>query len=56
MNDPGLNEPIQQESKNVEEDRKDEEDLQKEDEQAFLDPRYLLFYTPITALEANQFF
>ncbi|KAL9596050.1 MAG: hypothetical protein Q9219_006066 [cf. Caloplaca sp. 3 TL-2023] len=39
MNDPGLDEPIQKESKNVEQEHKDEEDFQKEDEQAFLDPR-----------------
>ncbi|KAL8935435.1 MAG: hypothetical protein Q9216_005427 [Gyalolechia sp. 2 TL-2023] len=45
MNDPGLDEPIQQESNNVEEDRKDDEDFQKEDEQAFLDPRCPMFYT-----------
>lgn len=49
MNDPGLEEPIQQESKHVEQDRKDEEDFQKEDEQAFLDPRYPLLPTTFVA-------
>lgn len=38
MNDPGLDEPIQQHSKDVEQERKNEIDFQ-EDEQAFLDPR-----------------
>ncbi len=44
MNDPGLDEPIKQTSKGVEQDRKDELDFQREDEQAFLTPRYN--YTP----------
>ncbi|KAL8746042.1 MAG: hypothetical protein Q9184_007798, partial [Pyrenodesmia sp. 2 TL-2023] len=39
MNDPGLDEPIQEHSKDVEQERKDESDFQREDEQAFLDPR-----------------
>ncbi|KAL8703978.1 MAG: hypothetical protein Q9201_002848 [Fulgogasparrea decipioides] len=40
MNDPGLDEPIQQTTANVEQNRKDEVDFKKEDEQAFLNPRY----------------
>lgn len=40
MNDPGLDEPIQETSKDVEQERKDEMDFKKEDEQAFLNPRY----------------
>lgn len=40
MNDPGLDEPIQETSKDVEQERKDELDFRKEDEQAFLNPRY----------------
>ncbi len=39
MNDGGLDEPIHEHSKDVEQDRKDELQVQKEDEQAFLDPR-----------------
>lgn len=39
MNDPGLDEPIQEHSKDVEQDRKNELEVQREDEQAFLDPR-----------------
>ncbi len=39
MNDGGLGEPIQEHSKDVEQDRKDELEVQREDEQAFLDPR-----------------
>ena len=46
MNDPGLDEPIQAQSKKVEKERKDEEEFQKEDEQAFLDPRYFP-YCPV---------
>lgn len=41
MNDPGLDEPIQKESEGIEQDRKDDEDIEKEDEQTFLNPRYL---------------
>ena len=45
MNDPGLDEPIQETSKDVEQDRKDELDFHKEDEQAFLTPRYTIHVT-----------
>ncbi|KAL8928102.1 MAG: hypothetical protein Q9172_001012 [Xanthocarpia lactea] len=41
MNDPGLDEPIKETSKGVEQDRKDELEFQREDEQAFLTPRYI---------------
>lgn len=41
MNDPGLDEPIQKEAEGIEQDRKDDEDVEKEDEQTFLNPRYL---------------
>ncbi|KAL8827277.1 MAG: hypothetical protein Q9170_007078 [Blastenia crenularia] len=55
MNDPGLDEPIQQQSNNVEQERKDEEQFQKEDEQAFLDPRLIAVNTIslVLALVAN---
>ena len=49
MNDPGLDEPIQETSKDVEQDRKDELDFHKEDEQAFLTPRYTI-HIPILLL------
>ena len=39
MNDPGLDSPIQDGAKAVEEDKTDEDELDKEDEQAFLNPR-----------------
>ncbi|KAL9027018.1 MAG: hypothetical protein Q9196_004404 [Gyalolechia fulgens] len=55
MNDPGLHEPIQEESKNVEEDHKDEEDFQKEDEQAFLDPSRWWFASTAFPLLAGTF-
>ena len=40
MNDPGLDEPIGQESSRIEKGRKGEEDFEKEEEQAFLKPRH----------------
>jgi potassium channel subfamily K len=40
MNDPGLDEPIQNEAKDVEDQGKDEEEERVEDEQEFLTPRY----------------
>ncbi|KAL9037436.1 MAG: hypothetical protein Q9214_005707, partial [Letrouitia sp. 1 TL-2023] len=46
MNDPGLDEPIQKESEGIEQDRKDDEDIEKEDEQTFLNPRYLTLHEP----------
>ncbi|KAL8922808.1 MAG: hypothetical protein Q9208_004933 [Pyrenodesmia sp. 3 TL-2023] len=55
MNDPGLDEPIQEHSKDVEQERKDELQFQREDEQAFLDPRLIAINTIslILALVAN---
>lgn len=50
MNDPGLDEPIQETSKDVEQDRKDELDFQKEDEQAFLNPRYDMSCPQVTLM------
>ena len=39
MNDPGLDDPIQNGAKAVEDDNREEDELEKEDEQAFLNPR-----------------
>lgn len=39
MNDPGLDSPIQDGAKAVEGERRDEDELDNEDEQAFLNPR-----------------
>ncbi|KAL8646246.1 MAG: hypothetical protein Q9210_006242 [Variospora velana] len=55
MNDPGLDEPIQQHSKDVEQERKDEIDFQKEDEQAFLDPSRWWFASTAFPLLAGTF-
>ena len=40
MNDPGLESTIQDGAKAVEEDKHDEEGLEEEDEQTFLNPRF----------------
>jgi hypothetical protein len=42
MNDPGLNEPISNDAKDVEKQNEDEEEEKVEDEQEFLEPRYVL--------------
>ncbi|KAL8996599.1 MAG: hypothetical protein Q9169_003938 [Polycauliona sp. 2 TL-2023] len=55
MNDPGLDEPIQETSKDVEQDRKDELDFQKEDEQAFLKPSRWWFASTAFPLLAGTF-
>ncbi|CAL8576345.1 hypothetical protein XPA_002232 [Xanthoria parietina] len=55
MNDPGLDEPIQETSKDVEQDRKDELDFQKEDEQAFLNPSRWWFASTAFPLLAGTF-
>jgi hypothetical protein len=39
MNDPGLDEPISNDAKHVENQEKDEREEKEEDEQAFLEPR-----------------
>jgi hypothetical protein len=41
MNDPGLDEPISTDAKDVEKQKEDEQDEREEDEQAFLEPRYV---------------
>jgi hypothetical protein len=40
MNDPGLDKPISEDAKDVENQKKDEHDAEEEDEQAFLEPKY----------------
>ncbi len=39
MNDPGLDKPIENSANTVEGEIEEEDDVQKEEEQAFLDPR-----------------
>lgn len=41
MNDPGLDDPINESDRKIEDERKEEEDVEREDEQAFLNPRFL---------------
>jgi len=41
MNDPGLDEPISNDAKDVEHQKEDQQDELEEDEQAFLEPRYV---------------
>ncbi|KAI4256463.1 MAG: hypothetical protein LQ352_002069, partial [Teloschistes flavicans] len=55
MNDPGLDEPIQETSKDVEQERKDELDFRKEDEQAFLNPSRWWFASTAFPLLAGTF-
>ncbi|KAL8683109.1 MAG: hypothetical protein Q9186_000923 [Xanthomendoza sp. 1 TL-2023] len=55
MNDPGLDEPIQETSKGVEQDRKEDLDFQKEDEQAFLNPSRWWFASTAFPLLAGTF-
>jgi potassium channel subfamily K len=39
MNDPGLDEPISNDAKDVEHQRRDENQAKEEDEQEFMEPR-----------------
>jgi hypothetical protein len=41
MNDPGLEEPIANDAKDVENQKHDEDDKNEEEEQTFLEPRYV---------------
>ncbi len=41
MNDPGLDEPISNDAKDVENQKIDEKDEKEEDEQEFLEPRFV---------------
>lgn len=59
MNDPGLDEPISNDAKDVENQAHDERDEREEDEQEFLAPRYELYKVsvlvrPKGALEAKD--
>jgi hypothetical protein len=45
MNDPGLDKPISEDAKDIENQEKDEHDAEEEDEQAFLEPKYDAFLT-----------
>ena len=47
MNDPGLEEPLNETQKRVERDRKEEEDFEQDEEQTFLNPRSNLQCLPI---------
>lgn len=40
MNDPGLDEPINESSNKIEDEKNGDRDYEKEDEQAFLKPRF----------------
>ena len=42
MNDPGLDDPIQNGAKTVEQDKDEEFDLLEQEEQAFLNPRWVV--------------
>ena len=47
MNDPGLDEPISNSANAIQEEMGDEEDAEKEEEQAFLDPRSCPSHMPV---------
>lgn len=50
MNDPGLDEPISHDADDVENQQRDKRDETKEDEEAFLDPRYVRGDTAYVAI------
>ena len=47
MNDPGLDEPLNETQNRIEEERKEEGDFEREEEQTFLNPRSNPEYFPI---------
>ena len=55
MNDPGLDKPINETSDRVEEERKEEEDFEREDEQAYLNPSRWWFASTAFPLLAGTF-
>ena len=55
MNDPGLDKPINETSDRVEEEVKDQEDLEREEEQAYLDPSRWWFASTAFPLLAGTF-
>jgi len=55
MNDPGLDEPISNDAKDVENQKEDEKDAKHEDEQAFLEPSRWWFASTAFPLIAGTF-
>ncbi len=55
MNDPGLDEPISEESKDLENQRKDEHDEREKEEESFLDPSRWWFQSTAFPLIAGTF-
>ena len=55
MNDPGLDEPINETSDRVEKEVKEEEDFEREDEQAYLNPSRWWFASTAFPLLAGTF-
>jgi len=53
MNDPGLDEPISNDARDVENQVNDERDEKEEDEQAFLEPRQVFFLPGIASVTCN---
>ena len=53
MNDPGLEEPLNETQKRVEHERKEEEDFEQEEEQTFLNPRSNPLCLPFPNLSLN---
>lgn len=55
MNDPGLDEPISNDAKDVESQRRDEREEEEEEEQAFLEPSRWWFASTAFPLIAGTF-
>ena len=55
MNDPGLDKPINETSDRIEEEKKVQEDFEREDEQAFLNPSRWWFASTAFPLLAGTF-
>ena len=53
MNDPGLDEPISSDAVDVENQQRDEQDETREDEDAFLEPRYVRKRSPANRTAAD---
>ena len=53
MNDPGLDEPISNDANDVENQVNDERDENEADEQAFLEPRQVLFLPETASVTCN---
>ena len=55
MNDPGLDQPINESSQKIEDERHTQQEVDKEDEQTFLNPRFEASLSDVSSIQHASF-